>query len=144
MIRDKYPKTRCDECGKETHVTDPKYVEEVDTDLPRETHAQVMNGMCLDLSGGYGMFTDTMFDHPGRARTVLCHDCFLKVARALPNLFPAGSGLHAQFHDEDDTSCCEYAWKMPGAKTLEEDDEIILVGDGRGGWVHAISRDDTI
>jgi hypothetical protein len=144
MIRDKYPKTRCDECGKETHVANPKYVEEVDTDLPRETYAQVMNGMCLDLSGGYGMFTDTMFDHPGRSRTVLCHDCFLNVARVLPNLFPAGSGLHSQLYDEEEMSCCEYSWKMPGAKTLEEDDEIILVGDGRGGWVHAISRDDTI
>jgi hypothetical protein len=144
MIKDRYPKTRCDECGSTVYVHDEKYVEEVDIDLPRETHAQVVNGMCLDLSGGYGMFTDEIFDTRGRRHTVLCHDCFLKVARALPNLFPAGTGLHSLFSDEREKSCCEFAWKMAGAKTPEEDDELVVVGDGNGGWTLPVSRDDTI
>jgi hypothetical protein len=143
MIRDRYPKTRCDECGNETIVEDPGYVEEVETDLPRDTYAQVSNGMCLDLSGGHGMFTDEIFDKPGRQYTVLCHDCFLKVARALPNLFQAGNCYHSQFSDDDEISCCEFSWKLPGAKSADEDDERILVGDGAGGWV-PLSRDDTI
>ena len=144
MIRDRYPKTRCDECGNETVVEDPSYVEEVETDLPRETYAQVSNGMCLDLSGGHGMFTDEIFDKPGRQYTVLCHDCFVKVARVLPNIFPAGIGHHTQFSDEDDTSCCEYAWRLVDFKTPNDDDEQILVGDGNGRWVPRVSRDDTI
>lgn len=135
MIRDSYPKTRCDECNQDTHVHNPKYVEDVDIDYaPREEYPQVMNGMVLDLLGGYGMFVDFMFDEPEREMTVLCHDCFLKVARALPNIFRAGTPYHTLFEDEDEHSCCEFSW------TRTPDDQL-LFGDGEGNWV---SRDDSI
>ncbi len=135
--RDKYPVTDCDNCGEaviyenlEAHKLFAAGESVDDITIPEESFVPVHNGFCLDLSGHYGGFTDSLFDLGKTNRNViLCHDCSLKIARALPGIFPKGKGLHSMFWDEEHTSCCEFAW------TSEKDTDVTLVGDGKGGWV---------
>lgn len=135
--RDTYPVTDCDNCGEatsyeslEAHKLRAAGESFDDITITEGSYVPVHNGLCLDLTGHYGGFTDSAFDSERSHRNVvLCHDCSLKVARALPGIFPKGSGLHSMFSDEEHTSCCEFAW------SLEKDTDVTLVGDGKGGWV---------
>ena len=114
-IRNQYLLNVCRNCGEQTPVnTYNEY-------LPH-------NGFCLDLTGHYGGFTDDVENT--LSRVVLCHDCSLLLARALPGVFN-GTSYHSMFFDEESTSCCEFAWKSD-----EEDKEnkAVLNGDGFGDW----------
>jgi len=135
--RDMYPVTDCDNCGGavsyesfEAHKLRNEGASFDDITIPEGAYVPVHTGFCLDLSGHYGGFTDSVFDYDKSNRNViLCHDCALKIVRALPGIFPQGSALHSMFADESHTSCCEFAW------ALEKDTDVTLVGDGKGGWV---------
>lgn len=132
-IRSKYQITECDNCSGDAWIYDltspePEPGEEDKTISPKQ-YVPVMDGYCLDLTGHYGGFSDSI--DGALARVILCHDCSVALARALPGIFPPGSAHHSMFADEDDTSCCEFAWRSDPVK--ENDD--ILVGDGKGAWV---------
>lgn len=110
-IRDKYPTRECRNCGEQTPC-----------DVYNETLPH--NGFCLDLTGHYGGFTD---DVEGEfSKVLLCHDCSLLLARALPGVFGKG-GYHSMLSDETEKSCCEFAWSTIDDKTH--------VGDGKGNWI---------
>lgn len=140
-VRDKYPVTECDNCGADCvfdSIEAHKLLSEgrsYDELVVRETdYVAVNNGFCLDLTGHYSGFTDDM---GGKlSHVVLCHDCSLAVARALPGIFKPSSGHHSMFYDEAHTSCCEFAWSIDH-KTKE-----ILVGDGEGGWKKDVKDTD--
>ena len=125
-FRQNYKTTSCDNCKKDVLYFDFTNSD----DSAEQKYYQVHNGLCLNLSGHYGGFTDDIEDS-GRYRVTLCHDCCLAVARVLPNVFPQGKASHSMFHDESSTSCCEYAWDV------KENDDQVYIGDGKGGWVPA-------
>lgn len=115
LVRDRYPKTTCRNCKAEVACESNNH------NLPH-------GGFCLDLTGHYGGFTDDI--EGDFLRVVLCHDCSLAVARALPGVFEGG-GYHSMFYDEEHTSCCEFAWSVDKS----DDEGRLLIGDGKGGWV---------
>ena len=89
-------------------------------------YVAVSQGFCLDLTGHYGGFTDDL-EGSSLSRVILCHDCSLSLARALPGIFKPGSGHHSMFYDEAHTSCCEFGWTSVESQ--------VLVGDRKGNWV---------
>lgn len=119
-IRDRYATTACSNCGEQTPCDNGAQT------ASGENLILPHNGFCLNLTGHYGGFTD---DVEGKlAFVVLCHDCSLRIARALPGVFNGG-GCHSMFSDETEKSCCEFAW------TFDKDEEqSVLHGDGFGGW----------
>lgn len=129
MIRDKYQITECDNCGGDCVIYD-LMADENNAVAPHQ-YVPVDRGFCLDLSGHYGGFTDDM-EGLNSARVILCHDCSLAVARALPGIFTSGTGHHSMFADEEHTSCCEFAWRTERSSSGEC---LTYVGDGAGGWI---------
>lgn len=125
----------CDNCGADIQVLTSGASDEEERTLTG--HVQVRSGWCLNLTGGYGMFNDdvsiveSVVEVP-TDNVALCHDCSLKIARALPGVFSSRNGLHSMTADEKEKlggkSCCEFAWEIN-----ENGDEVI--GDGWGGWV---------
>ena len=136
--RDRYPVAECDNCGEgcayesmEAHKLLTQGVSFDELTISDGEYVAVQSGFCLDLSGHYGGFADDM---PGGklARVILCHDCALAVARALPGIFKRGEGHHSMFYDEAHTSCCEFGWT-----SIESQ---VYVGDRKGGWVPVEER----
>lgn len=129
----------CDNCGADIQV--------IGTGTPPEDgtltgYAQVENGWCLDLTGGYAMFTDDGFNERSILRHVaLCHECCLKIARALPGIFGTQGGMHSMSVDEKEKtggkSCCEFTWDSDGHGCM-------VYGDGQGGWTEVVAPDGTI
>lgn len=136
MINDRYPTSNCDECDEVVHVYSKTYIDDIDYLYGRDESISVVHGMCIDFSGGYNQFADFEDEDTSKKFTVLCHDCFLKVARVLPNIFKAQKGYHSQ-SDVDEASCCEFVWD------IDENGRTIF-GDGHGGWVEAAGPDDTV
>ena len=104
--------TICDECSE------PMDIDGCEGDS--EGYLQVEFGFCLDISGGYGMFTDLMFSDNQDTFIHLCHDCCVSLIRAFPNAFKrfANQGHHPY---EGDEPCCEWGWTVreaDGVKTL--------------------------
>lgn len=138
-IRERYLFVECDNCGEATpcepgpSATLPLTDEDHEISIPSDRYVQVENGFCLDLSGHYAGFTDDMFGEE-LSRVVLCHDCSLAVARALPGIFKKGSGHHSMTTQAEilhHGSCCEFAWR------ISDDKSCTLIGDGDGGWIVA-------
>jgi len=96
----------------------------------RTGYVQVDSGLCVDLSGGYAEFCDYA---PEQNRVLLCHDCSLIIARALPGVFRPGSGMHPHVENGLE-SCCEFGWSIDGSGCT-------VVGDGNGGWVQKYDPD---
>ena len=129
----------CDNCGNTTYADPPMGVrlpltdEDHEMSISDKAYVMVDNGLCLDLSGHYGGFTDDMGGGE-QARVILCHDCSAKIARLLPGVFKRGRGYHSMnsFEKEiyDGKSCCEFAWTTVSDAAPGE----YLVGDGYGGW----------
>lgn len=123
----------------ETFSPDGAFGDEEPT-LTGRVHVQ--SGWCLDLTGGYGMFNDDI-GAPGFSTNyvTLCHDCCLKVARALPGIFTTRRGMHSMTDDEKEKtggkSCCEFAWST-------DEHGCSVIGDGHGGWVEVVGPDGTI
>ena len=138
---ERYAVVTCDNCDGETFATaldddgmpaklplGPEWREKT---MPHGRYISVDNGFCLDLTGHYGGFTDDM--HGDQYRVVLCHDCALAVARALPGIFQRFRGHHSMTaydsQQRGEKSCCEFSWKI-NPQTKE-----VLIGDGNGGWI---------
>lgn len=128
--------TECDNCGADCNFISNearklniagKPVDDVT--IGESDYVQVVQGFCLDLSGHYGGFTDFYLGGGNLRRAVLCHDCCVAVARALPGLFKPNTGHHSMFYDVGDNSCCEFSWRFDP----ETGDS--MVGDGKGGWI---------
>ena len=93
-------------------------------------YVQVECGWFIDFTGGYAEFCDYA---PEQKHVLLCHDCSLAVARALPGVFRPGSGMHP--HGEDGlAACCEFCWSIDGSGC-------VVVGDGNGGWIKKYDPD---
>lgn len=96
---------------------------------------QVERGWCLDLSGSYNMFTDLVLeDRSFLSNVSLCHDCCLKITRALSGVFAGQSGMHST---SSTTSCCEFSWSI-------DEHGCQVHGDGNGGWIEVIGPDGII
>jgi hypothetical protein len=129
----------CDNCGADVRVMATGATDEEQT---LTGWVQVENGWCLDLSGGYGMFTDLALDDGSFLHNVsLCHECCLKIARALPGIFGKTGGMHSMSIDEKEASggksCCEFSWDSDGHGCM-------VYGDGHGGWTEVVAPDGTI
>lgn len=94
-------------------------------------YVQVECGWFIDFTGGYAEFCDYA---PEQKYVLLCHDCSLAVARALPGVFKPGSGTHAQPDGHGLESCCEFGWSIDGSGC-------VVVGDGNGGWIKKYDPD---
>lgn len=123
----------CDSCGSDIRII-PAPGLSTDPEQTMSGYRQVENGWCLNLTGGYAEFSDDCFvENSPLLYVVLCHDCCLKIARMLPNLFPPGAGTHSP-HTENssDESCCEFNWSIDAHGCT-------VVGDGKGGWIERIA-----
>jgi hypothetical protein len=134
----RYLFVECDGCGNTAYADPPMGMrlplteEDHQMTIDETMYVMVDNGLCLDLSGHYGGFTDEA--HGGaQGRVILCHNCSVKIARLLPGVFRRGDGYHSmtdmQRYIHNGGSCCEFAWTTEGATEGE-----YLVGDGCGGW----------
>jgi hypothetical protein len=129
----------CDNCGADIKVMPTGSLDEEQT---LTGWAQVENGWCLDLTGGYAMFTDDALEkRSALGNVLLCHDCCLKIARALPGIFGTSRGMHSMSVDEKEKtggkSCCEFSWDSDGHGCM-------VYGDGHGGWTEVVAPDGTI
>jgi hypothetical protein len=127
-----YVRSDCDNCGADIRV--------MATGSPDEEQTltgwlQVEHGWCLDLSGSYNMFTDLVLeDRSFLSNVSLCHDCCLKITRALSGVFAGQSGMHST---SSTTSCCEFSWSI-------DEHGCQVHGDGNGGWIEVIGPDGII
>ncbi len=83
--------------------------------------------------GHYGGFTDCIpdgndeWDDP-KYIVHLCHDCCIKMIRALPRVFEKALGdMGCHPGDVRNKSCCEYAWTMDASGFSYR-------GNADGGW----------
>lgn len=147
--RNVYIAVDCDNCGGDAWVpgsflgANPEDFPLGDhwheTSVTSGKHLPIDNGFCLDLSGHYGGFTDSI---EGRLENViLCHDCSVAVARALPGIFSKNTGHHSMNSYEEaernGASCCEFAWSTDASGC-------VVVGDGNGGWIQRYDPDGNI
>lgn len=123
----------CDNCGGDLRIFN---FANLDEDATVTGFQQVESGMCLDLTGGYGEFLDEVLEAGSEFKHVmLCHDCSLLIARALPGVFKSQSMCHSMSATELDKtggkSCCEFAWNTNG-------DGCVYAGTADGGWIAKI------
>lgn len=106
-----------------------------DLTITKGQYVQTDGGLCLNLTGGYGEFCDDI--RGDLAAVVLCHDCAVAVARALPGVFSSGhhSMSGPEIYARDGGSCCEFAWQIH-----PEIPDVTQSGDGKGGWI-TVARD---
>lgn len=104
--------------------------------IPNGKYLPVDNGFCLDLTGHYDGFTDDISGD--LSHVVLCHDCSVALARALPGVFGSNIGHHGiwtpEFVANGGASCCEFA-------SYTDDNGCHLIGDGNGGWIKKYDSD---
>ena len=69
---------------------------------------QIDDGIKLIFSGGYDMFTDSLYK--GDSVAYLCHDCVVLLLEFFPESFRENfKGGHPYSH-KPNGRCCEYAW----------------------------------
>jgi hypothetical protein len=84
--------------------------------------------------GYYGGFTDCVPDGSDdwddeKYIVHLCHNCCLKLIRALPGVFQEALGsMGCHPGNVKEPSCCEYAWTT-------DTSGFSYRGDGEGGWI---------
>jgi hypothetical protein len=74
---------------------------------PSDFYNQISDGLCLDISGGYGEFTDSMYSS---VYLNLCHDCSVKFwdQFARSKNFNNNQGFHPS---PSENKCCDYSWQ---------------------------------
>jgi hypothetical protein len=110
------------------------------------TYFQGESGLCLDLTGHYGGFFDKLGDD--MQHVVLCHDCSLGLARALPGIFKSSIGqAHPAPREADEVDgrnppCCEYSWTLVKIRIAGDDENepcLKTIGVGANadgtGWI---------
>lgn len=102
----------CTACGNETECNQQKFYPDNGWVLP------------FDTFGYYGGFSDDISVLIGERRSrewILCHDCVAKLLSLFPRLTATlERGLH---NCENDTPCCEFAWRATPIFGKYEHDE---------------------
>jgi hypothetical protein len=95
----------CDNCGTIMPTLDGPNDPNV---VPHNDYAQIEFGLCLNISGHYGGFTDKMVTD----WLYLCHDCVAKWLTMFPQIASRFEGGHPDFRAEGDLRCCEWSWRF--------------------------------
>lgn len=114
--------SKCDECGEDC----PSFSQ---SSLPE--HGTVLNIVSMGYYAGFTDFFPGELDEK-EENFRLCHDCSVRLMKALPGLGARiGSGCHPC---DDETPCCEWAWRtLDGALYTVNDGEWVPVADNLDG-----------
>lgn len=131
-------KTECDECGKLMPL-DRGFVDSLqsDIDLARSHFLQVEDGLCIDMDGYYGGFTDMMtgFSNPPKnPYWALCHDCCVRLFEAFPNCAARDKPGHP--YETPGEPCCRWGW------TFIQDDDGKIIGTEYGDGTRDMKEDE--
>lgn len=104
--------TECDGCG-ELVALDKGFLQALKHQTEAETEAmggflQLVNGLSLNMGGGYGEFNDMLEGDP---YIHLCHDCIVSFLKMFPkigrraDIFPQNA-----CHPFNGERCCDWGW----------------------------------
>ncbi|RLD00185.1 MAG: hypothetical protein DRI65_16620 [Chloroflexota bacterium] len=127
--------TECDECGEQMPL-DKWFVDalakKTDEELEDSHFLQVVDGMCINMDGYYGGFTDMMagFKTPTTSPYwALCHDCCVKLYEAFPNCAARSKPGHP--YETPGEPCCKWGWTF----RHDEDGKITGTEFGDGSFM---------
>jgi len=127
---------RCDECGRPIRLFNE------DARRDESSYKQVVNGICLDFSGGYDEFNDLCGQFASGEDYVdgyvaLCHDCTMLIYSALPRAVAKfGLRLHTPEPGDDDKPCCRWSWTL---RRVGDQLRLFVPDEAADAWVEAPS-----
>ena len=119
--------------GKIADVTEPKLLKKIiECDACGEFYQAGIqdfifdNGWVLDSTrfGYYSGFDDELWpsENEERANWLMCHDCVVKLLETFPRL---GATISKGAHPcEDETPCCQWAWRISGDSLQHPNEEL--------------------